>query len=114
MKLSIREPEKDIRILDINGQVDASNATHLEEELDKLISAGRDRIVVNFKEVNYISSAGLRVFLSALKKMQLRNGRMLLCEMNSNVHRIFKLAGFTEIIGIHQTEAESISRLHQH
>jgi len=111
MKVNITSPEDDIRILSINGHVDASNAKALEDEFEKIIADGKSKIVVNFKEVAYISSAGLRVFLSVVKKLKTLSGELMLCEMSENVNRIFKLAGFTRIFRIVTTEDESLAHL---
>jgi anti-anti-sigma factor len=58
------------------------------------------KLIVNFAKVSYISSGGLRVFLTALKWTRADNGDLKLVELEKNVEKIFRLAGFTKIFNI--------------
>ena len=62
MKLTLREAEQnsEIKILDIEGRIDSYTHTKLGEELHTLINIGNNRIVCNFKAVEYIGPAGLK------------------------------------------------------
>jgi len=80
----------------------------LEKELRGLIDEGKTNIVVNFKGVNYISSGGLRVLLTFAKELKTKNGELRLCHLVPNVYKIFKLAGFTFIFNIYETEEEAL------
>ena len=108
MQVSTRKENGLFNIVDINGHVDATNAPQLEEELDKIISLGSGKIVVNFKQVDYISSAGLRVLLSTTKRIKTQEGDLRLCEMNQTVEKIFNLAGFDQLFDIYNTESECL------
>ena len=112
MRIETREPLSDVVTMEIAGNVDASNAPELEQVFEEIITGGNRRLIVSFKEVGYISSAGLRVFLTMVKKLKTREGRLLLCDMNADVHKIFKLAGFTQIFNIFGTESESLKQFH--
>ncbi len=110
MKVNVRE-DGQIMVIELNGHVDASNAFQLEEKMEEIVSSGKHKIVVNFKTVDYISSAGLRVLLTAIKKVKSHQGDMVLCEMSDNIHKIFSLAGFTNIFTIMNNEMESMTFL---
>lgn len=94
------EQHEDVHILEIEGRIDTKTASDVENELNTLQENNAVKIVVDFSEVNYISSGGLRVFLTALKWARSSNGDVKLVNLEKNVEKIFKLAGFTKIFNI--------------
>ena len=102
MNVSIRQAGQhaDVHIVEIEGRIDAKTASDIENELNALKEKQAIKIIVDFSRVNYISSGGLRVFLSALKWAKAGNGDLKLANMEQNVEKIFKLAGFTKIFNI--------------
>lgn len=102
MEVQVRrsEEQEDIHIVEIEGRIDAHTAPDVEKKLKTLLDNGFVKIVVDFSGVNYISSGGLRVFLTALKQTRANNGDLKLAELIPNVEKIFKLAGFTKIFNI--------------
>ena len=63
------------KCLSLKGRIDALSSTELQRELENLILSGERILFVDFAEVNYISSAGLRVFLNTQKAAQKGGGR---------------------------------------
>ena len=102
MEVRVRrsETQEDSHIVEIEGRIDAHTAPDVEKELKALLDKGFVKIVVDFSGVNYISSGGLRVFLTALKQTRANNGDLKLAKLIPNVEKIFKLAGFTKIFNI--------------
>lgn len=82
------------------GRIDSNNSSALEEKVMSFIGSGATNVVMNFSQVDYISSAGLRVMLMAAKKMKSSGGEFSICEMNNNVKSVFKMSGFDRIITI--------------
>ncbi len=82
----------------LSGRLDTSTAPELEEEV-KTGLEGTEDLVFDLTELDYISSAGLRVLLSALKKMQKR-GSMKITNPNESVMEIFEVTGFSDILTI--------------
>ena len=74
----------DFKVVDLSGNLDTSTAPALETEMDKLIESQANKIVVNLKNLNYVSSSGLRVFLKTAKQIKAMNGSFKLCEPNLN------------------------------
>jgi anti-sigma B factor antagonist len=58
---------------------------------------GLSALTLDFAELEYISSAGLRVLLSAHKVMS-KQGKMVICHVNETIHEVFEVTGFTEIL----------------
>lgn len=85
-------------ILSLSGRLDAANAPMLETELKNSIN-GVEKLVFDFKELEYISSAGLRVLLNAQKVMN-RQGKMIVRNVNDTIADVFEITGFVDILTI--------------
>ncbi|MBI5199280.1 MAG: STAS domain-containing protein [Nitrospirae bacterium] len=99
---------QEVSVVRVSGRIDASTAPDLEKELNKLISSNRVKVVINFNDVAYISSGGLRVLLATAKELKRKEGSLRLCQLEANVYKVFKLAGFTAIFNIYDTEDEAL------
>lgn len=80
----------------VSGRIDTSTAPELQEYANSSLD-GVTELVFDFKEVNYVSSAGLRVLLSLQKKM-MKVGSMKLINVNEAVNDVFEVTGFDEIL----------------
>lgn len=84
--------------LKIEGSINTTTAPELESHISAAID-DISKLVLDFKEVSYISSAGLRVLLTTRKNMA-QKGELLLCNVNADVMEIFEVTGFNEILTI--------------
>ena len=82
----------------IDGRLDANSAPVLEEELNGSLD-GVAELTLDFKGLDYISSAGLRLLLSAQKRM-VKQGKMRLVNVCEAVMEVFDMTGFTDILTI--------------
>ena len=82
----------------LEGKLDTTTAPELEQELEKSLD-GVDKLVFDLKDMDYISSAGLRVLLSAHKKMIGKNG-MLLKNVCEEIMEIFEETGFIDMFQV--------------
>lgn len=80
------------------GRLDTTTAPHLEAELKTSLD-GVDSLVMDFAELEYISSAGLRVLLSSQKVMN-KQGKMVIRHANETILEVFEVTGFTDILTI--------------
>ena len=80
----------------VSGRVDTATAPELEAEVKPQLD-GVTFLILDFKDVNYVSSAGLRVLLSLQKKM-MTQGEMKLLHVNDVVNDVFEVTGFDEIL----------------
>ena len=92
------EKENGITILTIEGRLDTTTAPELEKTINNE-GESLENLVLDFKGVDYISSAGLRVLLTAQKKMNAQ-GSMELRNVSETVMDIFEMTGFAEILVI--------------
>ena len=90
--------ENQSAIISLEGRLDTVTAPELEKELQALLP-GLTELKLDFKKLDYISSAGLRVLLSAQKVMN-KQGEMTLTNVSEAVMEIFEVTGFTDILTI--------------
>ena len=83
-------------VLKINGRLDTTTAPVLDKTISEDISESTN-LILDLKELEYISSAGLRVLLSAQKRMQ-RSGSMKLSNVCEEVMDVFEMTGFADIL----------------
>lgn len=88
---------EEILTVNIKGDLNVKTSPQLEENLTKSLN-GVKELILNFSEVNYISSAGLRVLLAMEKNMRKVGGKMKLQHVNAAIKEIIRLAGFLQIM----------------
>ncbi len=103
-----RVDHQDVSTLYLEGFLDAHTAPELEAQLEKLIEEGRYQIVVNFKDLNYISSAGLGVFMGYIETIRSNGGDIKMSNMSPKIYRVFDLLGFPTLYNIVEAENEAI------
>ena len=81
------------------GRIDANTASLLDKEISSVI-AGTDSIVIDFDNVEYISSAGLRVLLGTSKAMLKKNGELKIINVSDNIMAVFAVTGFINKLNI--------------
>lgn len=84
--------------LELAGRLDTNSSPSLEAELKQSVS-GVKELIFDFSEVEYISSAGLRILLAAQKVMN-RQGSMKLIGVSADVMEVFEITGFSDILTI--------------
>lgn len=99
--LNINKTQKDSTLtLALEGRLDTVTSPELDEVVKEALD-GVTELVFDFTELKYISSAGLRVLLSAQKKMA-KQGSMKILHVNETIMEIFEVTGFSEILTIEQ------------
>ena len=97
-----------VTILQPQGKLDSMSSPELDKRLTGLIESGTRQITVNLEGLDYISSAGLRVFLSAAKRLKQAQGKLALANPSAQVQQIFDIAGFASILPIFKTLNEAV------
>lgn len=97
MTIEIKKCKEEL-ILEINGRLDTTTAPALEKTINENLE-GANTLVLDLKSLEYISSAGLRVLLSAQKKLQ-KIGSMKIINVCDLVMEIFEMTGFADILTI--------------
>ncbi len=104
-----REIEQ-VQVLDISGELDAHTASKLEDSLKTLIDKKKNKIIVNCRNLEYIASAGLGVFMAYIEDVRGMGGDIKLTNMNDKVYNVFDLLGFPTLYDILDDEEEAIEQ----
>lgn len=81
----------------LHGRLDTASAADFEAGIEPLIVNADKNIVLDCTDLQYISSSGLRLFLSLRKKVAADNGKMVIKNLNSGLRDIFRMTGFTSL-----------------
>ena len=103
--------ENEILIFAIKGRLDAATAPIAEETIKEKLAENTNRLLFDLSELEYLSSGGLRVILSAAKEIRRREGKVALAELKPYVYEIFEVSGFTDLIPIKETIEEALKDL---
>ena len=98
MSLNIEKKFSDVNTIVLSGRLDTVTAPQLEAELEKILSDS-DALVLDMANLEYISSAGLRVILKAQKAMNTK-GTMKLSHVGESVMEVFDITGFSDFLNI--------------
>lgn len=112
MALEITEDrEGRIAALAVKGRIDSTSASSLQEKLTQLVSSGCTGLIVDFRNVAYISSAGFRALLIAAQAGESMRCAMALCGIAGEVRRMFEMAAFDQVFTILGTREECAAHL---
>lgn len=107
LQISLEEIE-DRLILRIDGRLDATSSPILERKLGSLIEEKYRYLLLDFTQVEYLSSAGMRILLSASKKLKEKKGYLLVFSANDDVAEIIRMAGFEKVLHLCSTEKDAL------
>jgi stage II sporulation protein AA (anti-sigma F factor antagonist) len=102
------EKHGDVMIMNIDDHLDTAAAPQFEQRLLGLIDAGERKVLVDCSKLEYVNSAGLKVFLLAAKKLEPLNGTLIISSLAPSVLMIFEMIGFTRIMKIAATREDGL------
>ncbi len=92
-------------------RLDSANAADFNQELESATESSVRAVVIDMETLNYISSAGLRAIMQAVRRMQQQGGSLALCSLSSDVRAVFETSGFDQLIEIHPSRAEAVAAI---
>jgi anti-sigma B factor antagonist len=108
LKVTTKEYKR-VDLIQVDGRIDSNTAPQLEKALQKSIDAGRYHLVVQMSGVEFMSSAGLRALLSAVKQVRRFNrGDLRLAGVQTKVKKAFELAGLNELFKFYDDEVDAV------
>jgi len=99
-----------IKIFSPAGRLDSNNSAAFEKEILAALDAGENQILLDFTDLAYISSAGLRVVLLTAKKTKASSGKLVLCNLNESINEVFIVSGFNSILDIQANQETALTR----
>jgi anti-anti-sigma factor len=109
MKISVA-PRSKALIVAVSGRMDAVSAPDFEQTMAGHIAAGTSRFVVDCQALEYVSSAGLRSFLSTAKALRTHNGELVIAGLSQAVREVFEISGFVSIFAICDSAEAALER----
>ncbi|PRY89236.1 STAS domain-containing protein [Mongoliibacter ruber] len=103
--------EEKYSILQLEGEVDASNSVELDSSIQQLLEAGETGILVDASSLEYISSAGLGVFMSYLEDFHEKNIKMVIFGLKEKVYQVFVILGLDKLMNIKNTKEEALEEI---
>jgi anti-anti-sigma factor len=110
--MDIHEERKDgFLVLGLEGQLDVISAKIFEEKVLAVIDGGETGFVIDLSRLDYVNSAGLRVFLAASKRLTPAGGKIVLCCLQEPVKEVFDIVGFYQVFSIFNSKDEALKSL---
>ena len=107
--MDIKESQQDgVTLVALSGRLDSSTSAQFEQYILTKVG-GQPRLIVDFSNLDYISSAGLRVLLLTAKKVKQGNGKLILCALQEHIREVFEISGFLSILDIRASEADALA-----
>jgi anti-anti-sigma factor len=108
----IHEEKKDgFLVLSLEGRLDAISSKVFEEKVLAVIDGGETRFVIDLSQLDYVSSAGLRVFLLASKRLTPLGGKFAISSLQEPVKQVFDIVGFYSMLSISNSKDEALKSL---
>lgn len=101
--------EEDFLIIELDGEVDASSSIHLDKAISQAIKQNFKKILVDCNKLNYISSAGLGVFMSYIQDFKSQNINLILFGLSDKVGNVFEILGLDQLLQISKDLEEAKS-----
>jgi anti-anti-sigma factor len=100
-----------IPVVSVSGRLDGVTAPEYEKTVRELIAGGTTRLVVDFDQLNYISSAGLGEIIVTLKLLKEKNGDFCMANVHGNVLSVFEMCGLGKLLKMHASVADALAAL---
>ena len=101
----------DVVVVKLLGNLDTNTAPDAEAEINNWLDEGTQKMIISLEQTNYVSSAGLRIFLATAKKITASGGVLKLCGANDVVQEILDISGFSTILDVKKSEDEALNAL---
>ncbi|MFD0586841.1 anti-sigma F factor antagonist [Paenibacillus sp. GCM10027627] len=113
MSLQIElEHYRNVLIVRLYGELDHHTANVVRIKMEEaLIRENVSHVILSLKELQFMDSSGLGVILGRYKQVKGKGGKMVVCDVNPGVHRLFELSGLFKIISVHDSERSAITSL---
>lgn len=102
------EKDGEVVILGLSGKFDTENAKTFLEKISQIVDGGERYVLLDFTNVTYINSTGLRALILLAKRLGSSSGKLVLAGVNDQIQKVFKISGLTSIFVLQPTRAEAL------
>ncbi|WP_258100437.1 STAS domain-containing protein [Marinoscillum pacificum] len=104
--------EDNYHLIQVNGEIDASSSIELDAAL-KEASENTSKILIDLTSLEYISSAGLGVFISYLEELKKKEVSLVIFGLKEKVHEVFEILGLQHLMNIVETKEEAVKAVNE-
>lgn len=105
----VTDNTQNVAVMNVKGSVDSDTAPELDSALENLLNNDKDKIVLNLENVEYLSSAGLRALVKALKDAQNSGGDLRLASVSEPINVIFRTVGMLQMFKMYPNNEEAVA-----
>ena len=114
MDLRLDKAERDgFAVLEVAGEVDVATAPRLRQQLVETASSGRDTLIVDLSDVEFLDSTGLGVLVSGLKRFRTLGGDLVVVGTRPRILKVFEITGLTTVFGMYDTVDDAVAALNK-
>ena len=106
-KMETRTLEKELPVIELEGEVDVYTAPQLKQQIISLLESGARELVVDLSKVDYLDSTALGVLIGGLKRIREMDGNMALVCPSPRIRRVFEITGLDKIFDMFNSESEA-------
>lgn len=107
----IERKQDNISIFQLKGHLNSNTSPELEKKINEAIQGEAYLMIIDFENLDYISSAGLRVILKTTKELKRNDGQLVLCALQDYVKEVFEIAGFDTFLLIVPNMPEALQKV---
>ena len=108
MKIEARNVD-DVLVVDMSGTLDSTSSGEAGDRIVDIAKGEHRKVLLNLENVDYVSSAGLRVILRGAKLLQVNRGELKICNANTLLKSVLETSGFNSLIKVYNTEQDAYS-----
>ncbi|WP_206602957.1 STAS domain-containing protein [Leptolyngbya ohadii] len=97
---------QDVKVIQPNGILDATQADHLKDEVNHCLSAGAGCILIDFQDVTFMDSSGLAALISAVRLVRDQGKKLCLCSVNQQIKMLLELTSVDQIFQVFGNQEE--------
>jgi anti-anti-sigma factor len=104
-----QEVKENVVVLSLTGRLDTLNFPLLDNEMNLLLGKNQKFVILDCKDMDYVSSSGLRILLKALKQVKAAGGRFMICNLQPQIIQVFKISGFDHLFEISSDKNQALA-----
>lgn len=102
--------ERGVLIISLQGELDHHGVEQIRDEIESQLEQGQYQgLVMSFRSIDFMDSSGLGLILGRFRSVSQHGGKMVLCEVNASLRRLFEMSGLLKVLAVYETEDTAIS-----
>lgn len=87
-----------ITVIELSGRCEIQDYDNLNEHLNLIVESGEKELILDLSSLHFINSAGLRALIVTVQKMSAAGGRVVFCNVNETIEKLFSITGYAPIL----------------